>query len=55
MGAILSVTDRAGANPVPGTHALHQRLGFEESGRLRECGYKFGHWLDVVEMSKILE
>jgi L-amino acid N-acyltransferase len=34
---------------------LHQRLGFEESGRLRECGYKFGHWLDVVEMSKILE
>ncbi|HSI36040.1 MAG TPA: GNAT family N-acetyltransferase [Tepidisphaeraceae bacterium] len=30
--------------------ALHRALGFETSGRLREVGYKFGRWLDVVYM-----
>ncbi|MDZ7727453.1 MAG: N-acetyltransferase family protein [Dehalococcoidia bacterium] len=30
---------------------LHERLGFRESGRLERCGYKFGQWLDVLEMT----
>lgn len=28
--------------------AFHQRLGFTEVGRLREVGFKFGRWLDVI-------
>lgn len=30
--------------------SLHARLGFEEVGRFREIGFKFGRWLDVVYM-----
>ena len=33
-----------------GSIALHQRLGFVETGRLREVGRKFGRVLDVVYM-----
>jgi L-amino acid N-acyltransferase len=35
--------------------SLHRGLGFEESGRLRECGFKFGKWLDIVEMTKVID
>jgi phosphinothricin acetyltransferase len=34
--------------------ALHERCGFEEVGREREVGRKFGRWLDVVLMQKML-
>jgi len=34
--------------------ALHARLGFEAVGREREVGRKFGKWLDVVLMQKML-
>ena len=34
--------------------ALHARAGFEEVGRLREVGYKFDGWLDVVLMELLL-
>lgn len=27
---------------------LHEQLGFQFAGKIRECGYKFGHWLDLV-------
>jgi phosphinothricin acetyltransferase len=33
---------------------LHSALGFVEVGRLREVGYKFGRWLDVVYMERLL-
>jgi phosphinothricin acetyltransferase len=33
---------------------LHTRLGFEEVGRLREVGFKFGRWIDVVFMQRQL-
>ncbi len=33
---------------------LHRRMGFEESGRLREVGRKFDRWLDLVLMQKLL-
>ncbi|WP_353081275.1 GNAT family N-acetyltransferase [Tessaracoccus lapidicaptus] len=35
--------------------AFHRKLGFEESGRLPEVGRKFGRWLDVVFMTRILD
>lgn len=28
--------------------ALHRKLGFELAGTMREVGFKFGRWLDVV-------
>lgn len=34
--------------------ALHQTLGFTETGRLPEVGRKFGRWLDLVFLQKIL-
>ena len=35
--------------------ALHRRLGFEVIGTEREVGRKFGRWLDVVLMERLLE
>jgi L-amino acid N-acyltransferase YncA len=34
--------------------ALHAKLGFEPVGTEREVGRKFGRWLDVVVMQKLL-
>ena len=34
--------------------ALHKRLGFDEVGIEREVGRKFGKWLDVVVMQRLL-
>ncbi len=44
---------------IDGTNAasirLHMRHGFEEVGRMREVGAKFGTWLDLVMMQLILD
>jgi len=37
-----------------GSIALHRKVGFEEIGREREIGRKFGRWLDVVIMQRFL-
>ncbi len=34
--------------------ALHRKMGFQEVGRLKEVGFKFGRWLDVVVMENLL-
>lgn len=34
--------------------ALHERLGFERVGHFREVGYKFGRWLDLVFVERLL-
>ena len=34
--------------------ALHRTCGFEEIGRERQVGRKFGRWLDVVLMQRML-
>jgi L-amino acid N-acyltransferase YncA len=34
--------------------ALHRKLGFTEAGRLREVARKFGNWLDLVFMQRML-
>jgi phosphinothricin acetyltransferase len=34
--------------------ALHAALGFTHSGRLAHVGWKFGQWLDVVMMQRVL-
>ncbi|WP_100444995.1 GNAT family N-acetyltransferase [Glycomyces xiaoerkulensis] len=35
-------------SPNPGSEALHTAFGFRKVGTLREAGYKFGTWYDVV-------
>ncbi len=37
-----------------GSVALHAELGFERAGYLRQAGYKFETWLDVVFMQLML-
>ena len=34
--------------------ALHAKMGFVEAGRLREVGFKFGRWLDLIYMQRML-
>jgi len=33
---------------------LHEKLGFQETARMPEVGQKFGRWLDLVFMQKVL-
>jgi L-amino acid N-acyltransferase len=35
--------------------ALHETLGFEVSGRLPQTGTKYGRWLDLVFLTKVLK
>ena len=37
-----------------GSVAVHEKFGFVEVARLREVGLKFGRWLDVVYMQRML-
>lgn len=34
--------------------ALHASLGFVQAGTVREAGFKFGRWLDLVLMQRVL-
>lgn len=34
---------------------LHQGVGFIETGRLQQVGYKFDRWLDLIFMQKFLD
>jgi L-amino acid N-acyltransferase YncA len=34
--------------------ALHEKFGFEKVSQMREVGFKFGRWLDVVWMQKMV-
>ena len=38
----------------PGSVALHRKFGFVEVGHLREVGFKFNRWLDVIYMQLTL-
>ena len=33
---------------------LHARFGFEKAGHFRQVGFKFGRWLDVVYMQRLI-
>jgi len=46
VGAI----DAANADSI----GLHERLGFEHAGTVRQAGFKFGRWLDVAFYQRIL-
>ncbi|WP_291287624.1 GNAT family N-acetyltransferase [Flavobacterium sp.] len=38
-----------------GSIAFHEKFGFVTTGTLREVGYKFDHWLDLVFMQLLLK
>ena len=38
----------------PAGQAFHARLGYAECGRVLQAGHKWGRWLDLVLMQKIL-
>lgn len=38
----------------PASLRLHEKLGFTRVGRLHEVGTKFGRWLDLIFMQRIL-
>ncbi len=40
--------------PNPASVALHEKLGFEKVGHLKEVGFKFDKWVDVGYWQKIL-
>ena len=62
---VLALIDRARADGLhamigaidgenPDSVAFHEQLGFVEVGRLPEIGTKFGRWLDLVLVQKLL-
>ena len=62
LGEIVDVATRQGFHTVMarivGHHSasieMHRKLGFDEVGVEREVGRKFGNWLDVVLMQRML-
>ena len=34
--------------------ALHEKLGFQVAGELKEVGFKFGRWLDLKFMQRLI-
>ena len=38
----------------PGLH-IHEKFGFEHVGVLKQVGYKFERWLDVIYMQLLLQ
>ena len=47
---IAVIGDSANASSI----GVHRSLGFTDAGLLRDCGWKFERWLDVVMMEKSL-
>jgi phosphinothricin acetyltransferase len=41
--------------PNPASLALHRRMGFEQVGHFPEVGFKFGRWVDVVDVQRRVE
>lgn len=33
---------------------FHEHLGFKKVGELHKCGYKFGHWYNILWMEKMI-
>ncbi|WP_415135538.1 GNAT family N-acetyltransferase [Microbacterium sp.] len=63
MTALISRAREAGLHVIvaaiesgnTGSIALHERLGFTETGRLPQVGEKFGRWLDLSLLQLVLD
>ena len=63
LGALAQDGERAGLRKLiavigdsanAGSIGLHEALGFTHAGVIKSCGWKFGQWLDIVLMEKVL-
>lgn len=62
LAALIARAEQAGLHVMIGgieagnaaSIALHAKAGFTEAGVLRETGWKFGRWLDLLYMQKML-
>ena len=50
LHAIIAAIDAANEPSI----RLHARFGFEKVGHFKETGFKFGRWLDVVYMERLV-
>lgn len=63
MKAIIEAADKQGVRTLiagiearnQGSIALHEALGFEHCGTIKDAGYKFGRWLDLAFYQKVLD
>jgi L-amino acid N-acyltransferase YncA len=37
-----------------GSIGVHRSVGFRDAGCIKSCGWKFGRWLDIVLMEKVI-
>lgn len=51
LHAIIAVIDSANDASL----RLHAKFGFEQVGHFRQIGFKFGRWLDVVYLERMIE
>lgn len=51
--ACIACTEREDKYLTDASIRFHERMGYRSVGRLRNCGYKFGAWYDIVYMEKI--
>lgn len=51
LRAIIAVIDSANDASL----RLHAKFGFEQVGHFRQIGFKFGRWLDVVYLERMIE
>ena len=51
LHALVGAIDASNA----GSLALHAKLGFERVGTLPQVGFKFGRWLDLAFMQRVLD
>lgn len=42
------------AYPNPASIAFHEKLGYQTIAHFSKCGYKLGHWYDMIWMEKLL-
>lgn len=53
-GGFMQMVAVVGNSANAGSQGLHERLGFESVGVLRNVGFKFGQWVDTVLMQRAL-
>ncbi|HRI15574.1 MAG TPA: N-acetyltransferase family protein [Verrucomicrobiota bacterium] len=51
LHAIIAVIDATNAVSI----RLHAKFGFEQVGHFKRVGFKFGRWLDVVYMERLVQ
>ncbi|SCX92077.1 GNAT family N-acetyltransferase [Flavobacterium caeni] len=51
LHVMVGAIDAANAQSI----AFHKKFGFTESGTIRQAGFKFGQWLDLLFMQLILK